>query len=339
MKRLLAILASLALGAAATGIVLWLTGSDARDVWEGIALAGWPGLGATFGLIVLQLAAQAWSWQFLTVRKRGGRVRFRVLFEAVVVGWGLNFITPSMYLGGEPIRAYYAAKDGGLTGHQAMATVIVSKYVEFTTFMVFLLASTVILVVSFAADLSGWVLATVIGIDVLLTAVLALLYVSIFRRWGVLVRACDRAARMGLFRRWLTAHRRKVLEVECHVRRAFFKHRRETVKSLAAMGLFTLASSLRPVPFFFFLRGAWPFGVAELAAFYALGQLLQALQFTPGGLGFLEGGYPGIFLLFGVPAPQTLAFVGIHRVADLAFVAIGFALFAHRGLRGVGQAP
>ncbi|MBI4612193.1 MAG: flippase-like domain-containing protein [Planctomycetes bacterium] len=331
MKRFLAILLSFALGAGAFALVLYFSDSDLDDVWEGIAEAGWRAAGAMAALVLAQLAIQAWSWRFLLARN-GRSVPFRACLGGVTVGWAGNYLTPSMYLGGEAVRALYVARPAGLQRREVLATVLVHKVLEFTTFLLFLLASSVILVVRFHEDLTGWILAMVVVANILLVSVLVVLYVSVIGRWSLFVRLCDGVAFLGIARRWLAENRRKVLELQGHIHRAFLLNRAATCRSLAAMLPFTLVLFVRPLAFFAFLPGRTPLGVADLALVFCLVQLLQAFQLTPGGLGILEGGIPAIFLLVGVPAVTTLGFVALQRMSDFLFVGIGFGLFAHRGL-------
>ena len=52
---------------------------------------------------------------------------------------------------------------------------------------------------------------------------------------------------------------------------------------------------------------------------YAAGIVIQGLAFTPGGIGFTEGGILGMFLLFNVATNEALGIVLIYRLATLIF--------------------
>jgi len=93
------------------GVVAWV-GFD--KTLEGIERAGWTAFLA-LGLMQLAVVAlQTLGWGMLN-RPVKLKVGAKVLFEANLVGYAVNVITPSAYLGGEPAKVLYAGRKTGLS--------------------------------------------------------------------------------------------------------------------------------------------------------------------------------------------------------------------------------
>jgi uncharacterized protein (TIRG00374 family) len=86
------------------------------------------------GLILIQIAKHgvgSVEWLIL-LRQAGSRRSFFTLFTARLTGFAISYLTPSLYLGGEPARAA-VLNDHAMTYKKALATVVLDKYIELFT--------------------------------------------------------------------------------------------------------------------------------------------------------------------------------------------------------------
>ena len=83
------------------------------------------------GILIFQLAilvVQTFQWG-LILREAGIYRGFWWTFFSRVSGFALTYLTPSMYFGGEPVRASLY-KDSGMSYQKVYATIALDKYVE-----------------------------------------------------------------------------------------------------------------------------------------------------------------------------------------------------------------
>ncbi len=310
------------------GIFYW-TGIKFSDILQAIDLAGLGALSLVLTAMFGQLIVQAWSWKIL-LKGSGYPIRFWIVWQAILAGWAANFITPSMYLGGEPVRAYILKKKAGMAFGTALASVIVHKFLEFGTFMVFIISSMIAVFYRFHTSIG-----TELQIAVLTCVAFFLLFLigialAVFRQQRFFAVLCNSCIRWKIFPKFFQKYQPKIEEMESFILASFKTYSRATLLSFAVMLLFDLVILIRPDCFFPFLGRK--LDAAELALLFLMIQLLQALQFTPGGLGILEGGLVAIFSILYIDAPQALAFATFCRIGDITIVAIGFAVVFFLGI-------
>ena len=86
------------------------------------------------GLLVFQLGIHvigAFEWRII-LRQAGSRQSFFTIFTARLTGFAISYLTPSLYLGGEPARAA-VLNDSTMSYKKSLASVIVDKYIEIFT--------------------------------------------------------------------------------------------------------------------------------------------------------------------------------------------------------------
>ncbi len=142
---------------------------------------------------------------------------------------------------------------------------------------------------------------------------------------------------MGIFPKRLESVREGAADMEETVRGLLVRHKSSFLAAQLLVFLSPLASFLQPAIFFWFLRSAGGSGpqpgVAQLASFFVLVELLFMLPTTPAGLGIYEGGIIGIFHLHGWSVPDGAAYAILMRLDDVLFSVAGALLLARFGLR------
>ena len=86
------------------------------------------------GLIIIQIAKHSVGsieWLIL-IRQAGSKRSIFTLFTARLTGFAISYLTPSLYLGGEPARAA-VLNDPSMTYKKALASVVLDKYIELYT--------------------------------------------------------------------------------------------------------------------------------------------------------------------------------------------------------------
>ena len=284
------------------------------------------------------LTAQALAWAALNAAI-GHRVPLRTLIAASLVGMAGNIVTPSAYLGGEPLKVIYVGHAARLPYHEVAGTVLLSKYMEATSFILFFSVSAVVTAVGYRDQLFGPYLALGVAVLAISAALLALgvaMWVSLARRWRPLTRLVRWLCRIPFLSRRLRQRRERVRKMETQVGHVFWEEAPAARKAFAALMASHVMMFLKP-PAFFYLGTGMALDFKELCLLFVIGQMILALQVTPSGVGTLDGGLLGAFVLMGLDTSEDLAkcmaFLLCLRLWDLAAVGIGGILGARRGAR------
>jgi len=289
-------------------------------------------LGTLMGLFVVFQAA---AWQALN-RTVGHRVRFRTLLAASTVGVAGNMLTPSTYLGGEPGKLLYIGRRTGLPYEELAGTVLLLKYVEALSFLLFVAAGTVLALTGMEDVLLGANLP--LGVTMIVVAAVALgavaaLWVSLARQWRPLTVLAGWVARLGVFRHFFTRLRVRLRRVEDQASGVFRRERSMVIPAFVLFLLTLVTIYLKPL-LFFWLGWGVVLSPAELGLIFLTCQVLLAVQLTPAGVGTLDGGLFGMLALTGIAItnPQCAAYLLCLRLWDGIIVASGGVLAARVGL-------
>jgi uncharacterized protein (TIRG00374 family) len=327
----------LALSAAILAAVARAVGVE--ETLEAVRQAGFAAFVVAAALTPLILLLLTSAWAALTRAVHRG-VRFRSLFEGMVVGMAGNMLTPSTYLGGEPLKVIYVGKATGNPYHQVAGTVLLSKYLEALSFILLLGFSAAVATASYRGVLfAGPYLPA--GVTLLLLAgallgVAAALWLALSRRWHPVTRLVRGLARVPLLSRIFTPLGDRAKAMEDQVGRVFCEERRA---ARLAFGSFLLAHGTMFVkPGIFFLLGSRiGVGLPELCLIFVAQQALLAVQLTPGGVGILDGGLIGMFALMGLDEAQAAAYLLCVRFTDALIVGAGALLAARMGVQVIGK--
>lgn len=333
MKRNFLIIVSTAVGAALFILVFYLF--NIVKVFSHVVEIGSVGVGVFLIDVSLIMLIGALSWQ-IVLRAYGHRLPFKDVLVIKLIGFAISYLTPSMYIGGEPVRVYLMGKKYNVSLTRIGATVVVDKFLELGAVLFYILLGSVYTLICYTLPLQLFILLVVIN-AVFLGAVGLLLISFIYKTKPF-------SAVMGFFERFKLLKKSVgkatpfVLKLEEEVASAFGKHRKSTLQAFflnLAIGGFIF---IKPAIFFYFLRIM--FSLSQLSLLYALTHLLLALQFTPGALGIFEWGEVGIFSIIGIQSEKALAYTLMVRIADLLVVIVAVVTVLHMGvkyLRGKGN--
>jgi len=300
-------------------------------ITQEIEKLGWWGALLSFANICVMVFGWIWGWKIL-LNAYGLYPSWATLGRAVVGGYALSYLTPSMYFGGEPFRIYLVTKELNANSTQVTATIVIWKILEGGTLF------SLVIIGSFNAILSG---ALAVGDEVSLT----LGNFIVIGGWGLLAwsfitkrhwisRFCGVVQRkspwgkeaLGRLFHWLK-------EAETIIHDAFSTHTKAVLQVLVISLLINLTVFVRPWIFFFFNSDVL-LGFRNLSFVYALFFFLSSfLWVTPGGLGIAEGGLVEIFKMIGrnIPDQAVTAFAITIRGMELVFILVGLGILIHFG--------
>ncbi len=340
MKRRLLTTFGLLFGVALFGAMVYISGP--RKCLEALQKAGFLCFISFFGLLVLQLLFFTLGWQALL---RGAGFTPPLYWTGIcqTMGYLGNNITPSMYLGGEPVAAYFLARTEHLSTRRVMGTMITSKFMQLIAFLMlffmgsYLLLSTPRFINQLPASYA-WTFRFMKWVDLIAATGTILLLLMVFAGRHALTGLTRLLARCYVCSRFLLRIKPKIRDMETTIHEAFQKSWPDTIMSFLYSTGAMMTIYARPLIYFYFVPvDQSPFSSSVLgvtlvnaAAFFTLTQLVQMFQFTPGGLGIFDVASVAIlYHMFGVPQASGMGFNIIFRLADAIVVGIG-AYFTFR---------
>ena len=291
------------------------------------------------GVIACQLLIQvlaAFQWG-LVLREAG---IFRGPWQAItarLAGFAVTYLTPSMYFGGEPVRASVYKREG-ISSKRLFATIVVDKYIELSSKFPCIIAGFGILVVLIRPSIvlvsaAGAVLAFLLGFFVLLV-------MRLFNRPDLFARFVKRLARP-------LARINRRLAVKVVVTMKDFA--REVAGIIAHRRVFYLAMltgvtvSLVEVLQTFFILGvldpSWEPAGRLVRSFVIFATVfIQALVgLLPGNLGGMEGTHLVIFNVLGIGSARSLIYTIILRIGQMSIVLLGIVSIVAWRVRRAGR--
>jgi uncharacterized protein (TIRG00374 family) len=311
---------------------------------EAVGAVGWTGVVGFILLASGTLVFPGIGWWIL-MRSEGMRVSLWTTLKANFMGFPINFIAPSMYLGAEPLKTFYVAHATGETKRKVLATIVVSKFQEMGALLVtmVLAAGLALWKIDFPPDYRTLVLTGVGTVLVLLTLFLLAVYGFVTNRQPT-VKIINWLARFwkkrkfGRWRRRLARLRTRSEEVEHLIHVAFTRRWKTFVAAQAVTTLSALSVLVRPWVFFYFSTRPEAIPFEKLSAVYIATNLINMLPHTPGALGVMEGGMGFLFSMLKIGAPGDAgAYQMVGRTADVVLILFGAWLIFHYNLQAVAR--
>jgi len=326
VKRKTIVVISTVIGLVPFILVLYLF--NLSQVFAHMMGIGYLGVGAFLVNIALILLVGGLSWQII-LRAYGHDLPFLDVLAIKTIGFAVSYLTPSMYVGGEPVRIYLMGRKHGIALTRVGATVVVDKFLELSAGLFYIVLGSVYTLVSYQLPLKFFIMLIVLNAVFLGGA--ALFFIVFVFRLKPLSSILDLLARNRLLRRSLRKVSPFLRRLESDISVAFGQHKRVTLQAFALNLVAGGFIFIKPAIFFNFLNMRFSF--PQLSLLYALTHLILALQFTPGALGIFEWGEVGIFSILGVGSAKALAYALMVRIADLLVVIIAAVIGVHMGLK------
>jgi len=335
------VLISVAAAAVVLAAAVYFVG--ARETLTALRHTGWPAFATAGATIFALMAFQAAAWARLE-RELGDRPRFRTLLSSTIVAMAGNIIMPSAHLGGEPAKILYAGRNTGIAYTRLAGTVLLCKYIEAMSFVLFfaLGAAATLLGLGHVLLAPG---ARALGLGIVVVTALALavctiMWLSLARRWTLLSFLAGVPTYVGLRRRFFRRLRQRSVRMELWASRVFREERHAVFPAFCWYLLTHVLLFVRPLAFFYLGWGI-KLNVAELGLIFLASQVMLAVQFMPSGIGTLDGGMMAVVTIAGMPlsVPQCAAYLLCIRFWDASVVGLGMMLAARTGMGLFRGAP
>jgi len=285
------------------------------------------------------LAATAWilCW-WLILRSYGVRIPLVRIIGARMSGYAISYLTPTLYFGGEPVRALLVIDEETARATRIFATIVVERFLGGLSMISFVLIGGFYAIMSPALP---WAQKRLL--------VAGVAFITFWITVGLIDFAgnfkwISRAIRMfgRLVPRWRTAVKHaadRVSETEDEIFAAFTRHWKATLLAFLVQVVATFLIYMRPQVFFHFASD-YRFGFPQLSLLFTLSIMMSFfLWITPGGLGTGEAALIGIFILLapGIAKEEVVAYSLIFKAAESLLVAGGLWYLAHRGFTRFGR--
>jgi len=308
---------------------------------QAVAAVGSSGVVAFIALATGTLVFPGLGWWIL-MRSENMKVSLWTTLKANFMGFPVNFIAPSMYLGAEPLKTFYIARVSGETKRKILATIVVSKFQEMGA-----LLFTMVL----AAGIATWKIEFPRQQEIMvLTALFTLLGLFLLAVYGFmsnrqptvkvinLLARFGKSHRFGRWRRRLARLRTRAEEMEHLIHIAFTKRWRTFLLAQAITTLSALSVLVRPWLYFYFSARHDFVPFEKLSAIYIVTNLINMLPHTPGALGVMEGGMVGMFRILDLgDGSDAGAYQMVGRMADLVLILFGAWLIFHYNLQAMAK--
>ncbi len=326
IKRVTSYILSIAVGVGLLIGVMYYAGW--RTVFAQIQALGLAGIVAVTADVLLAMAAWIASW-YVILRAYGVRMSISSLIGARLSGYAISYVTPSLYFGGEPIRALIIRRNSFAPTTRIYASIIVERFLGGISMLIFVLVGTFSALSSVAKQQRGIVL---FGIGFIsFWIIIGFVNFARNRKWiSQIIHLLGR-----VLPRWQNGFNRaadKVSETEDDVYDAFTQHWQGTLLAFALQVLATFFIYMRPQVFFYF-SSQQTFSFSQLSLLFAFTMLLASfLWFTPGGLGTAEAALIGVFQLVAVGKVGAVAYSLTFKLVELLLVAVGITYLVNKGM-------
>ena len=292
---------------------------------------GWIALIAYFGNASLMLLAPTAAWMIL-MRGEGLQVSYWTLLKANAMGGTLNLITPSLYLGGEPLKMVYVADILKQPRRRILATMVVAKFQEFGALLLVMAAAVGVAV--WQLELTGHQQAWLVGGLAAVMVLFGLTVYAFIRNAHPISKLIGALTRLGVSRRRVARLRSRTREVEDLIHTTFTQRWRVFAISQVIV-LFSAGSILMRAWIFFAFAGVF-LGTDTLCGLYVITNVANSLP-MPGGVGAFEGGMALFATSAGLPASGLAAFLIVNRATEVLLALIGLYVMTHLGLRSMAR--
>jgi uncharacterized membrane protein YbhN (UPF0104 family) len=308
----------LLLGVTLVALMIWTTGP--RTLWEGLSGSLWVAV-ALIPLWIAVYLLNAIAWRLLT--SAGGEpIPLRDAFRMTVIAFAVNYSTPFLSFGGEPLKVVAATP--ALGRRRAVGSIVAFRLlhalVHVIWFLVALIPAALLLP---ATPLS-------LGAILLTGAVLVLITLLLLSRHreGLALGLLHGLQRLPLLRRLaarLEPQAEALREIDRHVTDVYT---RSPGRFYAALGAETIARLLTLGEYWVILYGLGlgvdPWRAFVVASFSSL--VVNALIFVPFEIGTKEGGLYLISQWLGIDPVLGLAAALLSRIRELTWIAVGWAM-------------
>ncbi|MEW6245488.1 MAG: lysylphosphatidylglycerol synthase transmembrane domain-containing protein [Nitrospirota bacterium] len=278
---------------------------------------------------VLMYVLEAYGWR-LTLGSRAVAVPFWRLLAIRTAGEVVNMTTPTAYVGGEPLKAYFL-KRYRVSMVEGLASVVIAKTTMTIAQVLFILLGVALAfwLLDGSSSSGQTVLAAFVSVGLLAFGAAAFIVVQ---RRGVFTWLLTMLRKAGVSIAYLEAREDKLRSLDRTILEFYSHNRRGFYSSTGMFFLGWLAEALEVYVMIDYLGGP-----AELLSAVSIGALSVFIKggtfFIPGSLGAQDGGNLLLLTAFGYDEVTGMTFALLRRFRELVWIAIGLLCLAALGYR------
>lgn len=327
-KKKIAFAVLLAVGIVGFFAVPAIVGVD--KTLDAVAQVGWPCIAAYVLNASLVMIMPAIGWWIL-MRAAGMKVTLTDALLANFMAFPINFLTPSAYLGGEPVKALYISNKYGIPASRVLGTLIVGKFQEVAGIILLMLVSGagVIFYTDLVSTRDEVAMGIALGVILLLFVAFILAYSTNFKPITRIVSlfAVGKAPRRKLAN---FLHSCEITDQTIHD--AFIKRWKSFLFSGAIATVSAISVLFRLPLFMYFDPDPANFDLSHVFLVFIATNVVNLFQIVPGSLGIFDGTMLLLFSETGLPEESAAAYSVVGRIADASLFVFGLWLLAHYGL-------
>lgn len=329
MKKILLFIVSTLVGIALfIGVILYIGTDEIVRVFSSFS---WGVILVVVGLGLAQMLVTIYRWQRV-LSAQGMKVTLVDLIIPKFVGFAISFITPGLYVGGEPIRAYLLKKRTNIRLSRGMASIIVDKILDFTYPLPFLIGALIYAMLTY--DISWEAISVFIAVLCILIVTLGWFYIQTYRGIGFFS-SFLRFFRIHRFKR-LKKFFEKMVYFENIIIEFFQHHPRLFIEGLL---LSLLGGVIIFIQFIVVLNAldvtSHFLDVLVMMVFMILSFLIP----IPASLGSFEASQAIVFRALGYTPSLGVAFTMVLRASDFVKAGIGLMFLSNIGLKFLKDVP
>ncbi len=263
----------------------------------------------------------ALGWR-MTLGEKAREIGFLQLFLSRMAGEAINYITPSAYLGGEPVKAYLLQKHG-IPLVDGLASVVTAKTVMVISQVLFVLLG---IGLAFSSEHSDDGLFYAAALVVTLVSLAAAFLVFVQHR-GMFTGILWLLEALRLPAGFLKRREEKLKDLDATILAFYGQHRSYFLLALLFFSLGWLSGSFEIYLLMHFLD--LPVSLRTAISLEAMATVIRAaVFFIPSGLGAQEGGNILLFTSFGFSPVIAMTFSVIRRMREAIWITIGLLYLA-----------
>ncbi|MBU4203065.1 MAG: flippase-like domain-containing protein [Acidobacteria bacterium] len=314
------------LGIALLAFIIYKIGP--KQIWEHINRITLSKFLILFGMRLVYFVLRAINWSFI-MNLYEKRIPLFQLIIARIAGDGISYITPSAYLGGEPVRAMMIKSRDD---RRSFASVVIDKTIEIVAMIFLTIVGISIAILHIALPRRYKLIFILFAAVILIFAFYLLLQQQRGLFSGILI-LFDRIK----FRpRFIVKNREKILETDRHIIDFYAHHKK--VFSLVFL-LHSMVSLFWIFEIHLTLLFIEASGVHFVKSFLVatLGSMAILMPSTPASIGTYELTFVTLIVLVGIPAGAGITMTLLRRIVALLWAGIGLLLMLKKLGPGHGK--
>ncbi|MDF1498181.1 MAG: lysylphosphatidylglycerol synthase transmembrane domain-containing protein [Patescibacteria group bacterium] len=273
-------------------------------------------------------------WKIIIDSQNSHKIAFIKVLRAKLAGFAVSYITPSVLVGGEPVRAYMIKEEAGYDWERSFASVIIDQAIFFFAVLLFMIMGFIFLFDHFNLPVSifyGF------GIIIFFTFIIFYLFYSRLIN--------DNSDGHGFFMFIIKTTRldkfRLVKNIEKNIEKMekiiamFFKKESGAFVKAFALSVFEILIYSILIWIIISYLGETVDFAYSISIFFIL--TLANFVPIPGSLGSFEAGLTFIFNLLDFGKSNGFTFSLIYRFVNVALVSVGFFALVHFELKTISH--